>query len=238
VIVRETSDDLIDAAAADLFFHAHNCVRTFGDFQLALSGGSSPEPLYRRLMYDPQLRDLPWKRTHLWVVDERRVPFDDDRSNFKMIRDTLVFQSDIPREQVHPINAMSPTADSEYEQELRSVLEWREKGHDRLDYVLLGLGEDGHTASLFPHSPALDARGRLVLINEGPTVTPPGRVTMTFELINAARFIGVYAPGAKKRGAVARLVAGGESVADLPISGVAPIGGELRWYLDREACPP
>src|SRR5687768_12288568 len=89
VVIRETPDELIDAVAADLFFQAVACARTFGDFHLALSGGSTPEPLYARLMYDPNYRDLPWKRTHLWIVDERRVPPDDERSNFRMIRETI-----------------------------------------------------------------------------------------------------------------------------------------------------
>jgi 6-phosphogluconolactonase len=236
VVVRETGDELIDAAAADIFFQAANCVRAFGDFHLALSGGGTPEPLYRRLMYDPRYRDLPWKRTHLWIVDERRVPFTDERSNFKMIRETIVDHSDIPREQVHPMMALRETAAEDYEKELRSVLEWREKGHDRLDYVLLGIGGDGHTASLFPGSPALKAEG-FVAVNEGPTVTPPDRVTMTYNLINASRFIGVLVMGENKKPAVARVEARREGPEELPIAGVSPIAGEMRWYLDREACP-
>jgi 6-phosphogluconolactonase len=237
VVVRETAEDLIDAMAADLWFQSKACVRTFGDFQLAVSGGSTPEPLYRRMMYDPNYRDLPWKRTHLWIVDERRVPFEDDRSNFKMIRETLAEPSDIPREQTHPIPAMEPDADVRYEAELREILGWREKGHDRLDYVILGMGADGHTASLFPGSPALHAKNRLVVINAGPKVTPPDRVTMTFELLNASRFIAVMVVGEKKREAIARVVSGRETVETLPIMGVRPVGGELRWYLDRAACP-
>ena len=240
VVVRESVEELIDAIAADLFFQAKACVRTFGDFHLALSGGTTPEPLYRRLMYDPTYRELPWKRTHLWIVDERRVPADDERSNFRMIRDTLVDQSDIPAEQVHPIRALSPTADSDYEAELREHLGWREKGHDRLDYVLLGMGADGHTASLFPRSPALESRGRLVLINAGPTVTPPDRVTMTFDLLNASRFIGVMVTGEKKKPMVAAVAASRHdrrTAAELPILGIRPLAGELRWYLDAPACP-
>jgi len=242
VIVREGPDELVDAAAADLLFQAKGCVRAFGDFHLALSGGTTPEPLYRRLMYDPNYRDLPWKRTHLWIVDERRVPVDDDRSNFKMIKETLVIHSDIPAEQVHAIPAMSDTADVEYEAQLKEHLGWREKGHDRLDYVILGMGADGHTASIFPYSPAVDAEGRLVVMNSGPTVTPPDRVTMTFDLINASRFIGVMATGSKKREVLARVIEAGtrrrrEMVEALPILGVAPLAGELRWYLDRAVCP-
>lgn len=237
-VTARTVDRLIDLLAADLLVHAVNCVRTFGDFHLALSGGSTPQPLYERLMYDPAYRSLPWRRTHLWIVDERRVPFEDARSNFKMIDETIVDHADIPREQVHPIFAMSDSADAEYEKTLRETLAWREKGHDRLDFVLLGMGADGHTASLFPHSPALREGERLVRINAGPTVTPPNRVTMTYPLINASRVVAVMVTGASKAAMVQRVALGHESCEDIPIKGVRPVGGELRWYLDAEACVP
>lgn len=237
VILRPNLEELIDAIAADMLFQAHGCVRAFGDFHLALSGGSTPEPLYRRLMYDPAYRGFPWVRAHLWIVDERRVPFDDPRSNFAMIRDTLVTHSGIPPEQVHPISPLSPTADTDYEREIREHLGWREKGHDRLDYVLLGMGEDGHTASLFPRSPALLDGGRLVLMNTGPAVTPPDRVTMTFRLLNSARFVAVMVAGDRKRGAVARAAGRQEAIDDLPVLGLCPLAGEQRWYLTHDACP-
>mgnify|MGYP000865287733 CR=1 FL=1 len=238
VVLRESVDELIDAMIADLLVHANGCVRAFGGFHLALSGGSTPEPFYRRLMYDPACREFPWKRTHLWIVDERRVPFEDDRSNFKMIRETIVAQSDIPAEQVHPMRATEPDADEKYERVLREMLEWREKGHDRLDYVLLGMGADGHTASLFPNSPALDApRDRLVASNAGPTVTPPDRVTMTYTLLNASRFIGVMVTGSGKRATLTKIAARQVGPRQMPILGVRPLGGELRWYIDEAACP-
>lgn len=260
VIVREDLDGLLDAMAADLLVHANNCVRAFGDFHLALSGGSTPTPFYRRLMIDPGLREFPWKRTHLWIVDERRVAFDDERSNFTMISELIGDHAGIPGEQVHPIFALADDADAAYERTLRETLAWREPGHDRLDYVLLGMGADGHTASLFPRSPALtDPSGpnhRLVRINSGQGVTPPDRVTMTFTLLNASRFIAVMVTGAGKRAAVARVSATAARlssgpvlsdadrglIADLPILGIRPLagpggGGELRWYLDDDACP-
>lgn len=244
VVVRESADEVIDAALADLFMHALACARAFGDFHLALSGGGTPMPMYRRLMYDPAYREFPWTRTHLWIVDERRVPFDDDRSNFRHIDEIIGHHSGIPREQVHPIRATEPDADAAYERLLRDTLEWREKGQDRLDYVLLGMGADAHTASLFPRSPALrPAPGgpQWVRINAGPSVTPPDRVTMTYQLINAARFIAVLATGAAKRPTIARVAAAASlsppPIDDLPILGVRPVAGELRWYLDAEACP-
>ncbi len=236
VTAESTVDRLIDLLAADLMIHAANCVRTFGDFHLALSGGSTPLPLYERLMIDPNYRSLPWRRTHLWIVDERRVPFDDPKSNFRSISETIVDHADIPREQVHPIFAMSETADVDYEQQLKDTLGWREKGHDRLDFVLLGMGSDGHTASLFPNSPALRETQRLIRINAGPTVTPPDRVTMTFPLINASRVVAVLATGSAKADALHRVVHSHESAESLPIKGIHPVGGELRWYLDSAAC--
>lgn len=237
VIVRQDIDDVYSALAADILVHAHNCVRQFGDFHLALSGGSTPMPLYRRLMVDPAYRDLPWKFTHLWIVDERRVPFTDDKSNFGHIKELIADHSDIPGANVHPMRVMEERPDDLYEAELRECLAWREKGHDRLDFVLLGMGNDGHTASLFPGSPAIGVRDRLVVVNSGPTVTPPDRVTMTYPLINASRFIAVLVSGGGKREKLAKLALNRSTVSDLPISGVRPVGGALRWYMDAAACP-
>ena len=238
VVVRDTPDDLIDAIAADMYFQARACVRAFGDFHLALSGGSTPEPLYRRLMWDPSLRQFPWKKTHLWQVDERCVALDDDRRNWKMIGGLLLDHSDIPREQAHPMPVEDPEGDMAYERELRSALEWRERGHDRLDYVLLGMGNDLHTASLFPGSVALDApAGRLAVFNDGPGVVPPRRMTLTYEMLNASRFTCVMVTGEGKRDAIARAAGDAPPPAQAPVLGVRPLGGVLRWYLDEAAGP-
>jgi 6-phosphogluconolactonase len=235
VSVQRTKDQVIDSVAADLMVHAMNCVRTFGDFHIALSGGSTPFPLYERLMYDPNLRTLPWARTHLWIVDERCVPFDHEKSNYRQIRDIIVDHSGIPAEQAHPMAAMLPDAAERYERELREHLGWREKGQDRLDFVLLGMGDDGHTASLFPGHEVLDERDRLVAKCIGPRVTPPDRITMTYPLINAARFVAVMLCGASKVKTVARVALGNEDRHVLPILGVRPLAGELKWYLDAAA---
>lgn len=236
VEARPTVDDVIDALAADLIVHSENCVREFGDFHLALSGGSTPVPLYERLMYDPDCRRVPWRRTHLWIVDERCVPFDDERSNFRMIRETIVDHADIPPEQVHPVFATADDADSDYERRIKEQMLWREKGQDRLDFVLLGMGADGHTASLFPGSAALDETIRLVKKVHYDAVDPPDRITMTYNLINAARFVAVLVTGAKKAAMLDRVATGRDSSRELPIKGVAPTAGELKWYLDAGAC--
>jgi len=260
VVLREDVEGVVGALAADLMLHALNCIRVFGDFHLALSGGSTPLPLYRRLMIDPVFREFPWTRTHVWMVDERRVPSDDERSNFLAINETIGLHSGIPAEQLHPMPAMTDAADLAYQRELRESLGWREKGHDRLDFVLLGVGTDGHTASLFPRSPALMAditaavpaqsslnepRAELVRLNTGPAVTPPDRVTLSLPMINASRFIAVLVTGEGKRPIVERIIrahlapgTAPESPADLPILAIRPLAGELRWYIDHAASPP
>lgn len=249
VVLRPTEDEIIDALAAEILLLAIQCVRQIGDFHIALSGGSTPMPLYRRLMYDPAYRQLPWARTHLWIVDERRVPFEDDRSNYGHLHDVIVSHSGIPPQNVHPIQATAEDADTRYEQELRTSLARREPGFQRLDFILLGMGNDAHTASLFPHSPALfdtpGAEPRLAKINAGPRVTPPDRVTMTYETINSARQIAVMVVGEGKRATIERVsraytenqASGTLPYEELPILGVRPRSGELRWFMDAAACP-
>jgi 6-phosphogluconolactonase len=236
VFVAETTDKLIDLLAAELVAQAAACIHQFGDFELALSGGATPQPLYERLMYDPNCRQLPWARTHLWLVDERCVPLDDERSNFRMINEIIVEHSGIPREQVHPIPALSDAADVEYEAQLREVLQWRQRGQDRLDFVLLGMGADGHTASLFPYNDVLGESRRLVRCVEANTADPPRRVTMTLPLINAARMVAVLVTGSEKAETISRIAQGDAPMEALPITGVRPAQGELKWFLDAAAC--
>lgn len=236
VIVGSTADDVIDHLAADLVLHAANCVRHFGDFHLALSGGKTFDLLYRRLMYDPNYRSLPWRRTHLWFVDEHCVALDDERSNYRLIRETIGDHADIPREQFHPILADSETADRDYEAQIREALAWREKGQDRLDYVLLTMEADGCTAGLFPGSPLLREEEHLVRRSPGLDAASTDRVSLTAPFMNAARFIAVLVTGSEKAEAVQRLASGRETSDEMPIKGIAPMNGALKWYLDGPAC--
>ncbi len=236
VIAKVSVEHLIDLLAAELVVQAKLSVRQFGTFHLALSGGSTPLPLYERLMYDPNCRSLPWAHTHLWIVDERCVPFDDDRSNYQMINETIGLHSGIPSEQLHPIAAMSQSAETEYESQLRELLSQREAGEDRLDFILLGMGTDGHTASLFPNNEAINERVKIVRKVEDKNVDPPQRITMTFPLINSAREIAVLVTGETKAPMIERIASGHESMDELPIKGVIPTNGSLKWYLDAGAC--
>lgn len=245
VIVRETPNDVFDALAADFHMHCLNCAKAFDSFHMALSGGSTPMPFYKQLLFDPQHRALPWDKAHLWIVDERRVPFEDEKSNYGALRDIFVEHSGMPRSHAHPMNPERDDADIAYEAEVVSTLSARGRHRDRLDFVLLGMGDDAHTASLFPRTAPVLEKRRLVRMNEGKGVTPPPRITMTLPLINAARFVAVLVIGKKKRETIARVQRAFERentpsdslVMDLPILGVRPMAGDLRWYLDADACP-
>ena len=238
VHIADDVEQLYDDLGAALLGAAQQAVEQRGVFHLALSGGSTPEKFYMRLVMEPVYRALPWQKTHLWMVDERRVPFDDDRSNWKMIQETLVDHLPMRRGQKHPMQVMEDDPAGLYEKELCDVFACRPQ-NPRLDFVLLGMGDDCHTASLFPHSHALRVNDSLVAVNEGPHVTPPPRVTMTYALLNAARELAVMVTGEKKAAAIRRIEAacgaGGGDATEMPITGIDPIDGELTWYLDRAA---
>lgn len=248
VVLRETPDDVLDAASADLLIQANNCVRAFGDFHLAVSVCEETVPLLRRVMYDLGLRDLPWKRTHLWITDERAVGPEGEQSRFALLRDLVVDQSDIPTEQTHSIPPLSAEPDRKYEAELRETLAWREKGHDRLDYVLLGLGDDGSVAGLYPGAAGSPDDRLAVLTGQGADErrgTEEGAmsaVTLTPAMINAARLIAVMATGVGRRPVLTTMAqrrgaSGSPSPITVPAMRLAPLAGELRWYLDHEATP-
>ena len=228
-------DELYEQLGALLMACAFEAVGSRGEFHLALSGGSTPERFYMCLVTDPHFRHLPWKQTHVWVVDERRVPETDERSNWKMMTESLVAHVPVRRRQTHPMPVMDADPAAKYEAALRDAL----GDEGRLDFVLLGMGDAGHTASIFPHSDAVHVRDRWVTVNDGPQVRPPPRVTMSCPRRNAARRIIVLVTGEKKtarlRDVDQRMADAGPDPERLPITGIDPTDGKLTWYLDNPA---
>lgn len=223
----ETDAEAVAAtAAADL---ARLLEGGEGPFHLALAGGRTPERLYRRLAG----MDLPWHRLHVWFGDERAVPPDDPDSNERMSREALLDRVPIPPGRIHPMRPAVTTIRRDaaaYRQELSEELPQDAAGWPVFDLVLLGLGADGHTASLFPGSCALHEAHRSVVANYAPKLRA-WRLTLTYPAINAARRVWLLATGAEKAGAVARLRAGDASA---PAARLAP-AGEYRILLDRAA---
>lgn len=232
VFVAADSDELHHQMSSDLLAHGLNCGRAFSDFHMALSAGDDMVAFYRHLMIDPVCRGIPWKKTHLWCTCETAADAMASDSTWSTIEGFFGNHSGVPRTQQHPIPTHTRSPARRYESEIRSVLEWRERGQDRLDYVLLELQPDGSIAALTPLCDAIYETNRLLMTSGDPPVT-----TMTFSLINSARLIGVVATGEKVRPVLERIIAGDGSVASIPARGLDPIGGILMWYLDRAACP-
>ncbi len=239
IVVDDAIDDLIDRVASALMREALDGLAKRGVFHLALSGGSTPVRLFRRMVIDPRYRAMPWGHTHVWMVDERCVHEDDPASNWRMFREHLVDHVPIPAEQLHPMPAIAAGGDEAYEQDLRRHITVRDaRGTPRLDHVMLGMGGDGHTASLFPNTGALVENDRLVVFNDGDTVAAPRpRMTMTYRPINAARSIAVLVTGSTKYAMLRRVAREAGPTPGLPITGVHPThaDAELVWYLDGEA---
>lgn len=227
VVVRPTELEIADAIAADFYIHAVNCVRTFGDFHAALPGGRTPQALYRTLMLDPAYRDMPWKKTHIWLVSESTHALP---SAAEVVHDYVVLHGDVPKDQFHPMDLSRRDADAVYSARLREHLGWREKGHDRLDYVLLALGDDGSTAGYPVGERVPEADDRLALFTQHD---PARTLSLSMRVINASRFVAVVATGARKRPGVELAADGGHAG---PLGQIRPVGGTLRWYLDEPAC--
>jgi 6-phosphogluconolactonase len=208
-----------------------------GAFAIALSGGSTPKRLYELLARPPYLDRFPWTRVHWFWGDERFVPYDDPLSNYRMAQESLLAHVPAPPANIHPIptEGLGPEAAARaYEDDLMTFY-----GAGRLDaarplfdVTLLGLGEDGHTASLFPGSAALDERERWTAAVEGVKAEP--RITLTYPLIENSRRIAFLIAGHEKRAVFAAVRRGDQT---LPAARLHPMG-ELIWFTDRAAAGP
>jgi 6-phosphogluconolactonase len=203
---------------------------------VCLSGGSTPQRLYELLREQSYHRRIPWERVHWFWGDERLVPSTDGRSNAGMAWAALLSHAPAPLATVHliPTTSCEPAESAElYERALKTFYGAAELDAARplFDLVLLGLGEDGHTASLFPDSPALRERKRWVTsVEEAGQAPYVPRVTLTLPVLESAREVLFLVSGSAKRHATARVLAG----EDVPAARVRPVG-RVRWFLDRAA---
>ncbi len=233
IVIAADPDALAHEAARRFVSLAREAVKSRGRFSVALSGGSTPDKLYRLLAERPYRARIPWADVHLFWGDERCVPPDDPDSNFAFVKETLISQVPIPPENVHRMRGeLDPErAARAYEHGLQDFF----SGSDVcFDLVLLGLGEDGHTASLFPGSPLLDETDRMVAAaTTGDRDRLAQRVTLTLPAINSARHI-LFLVSGKDKAAVVRSVVKGLDER-LPASRIQPVAGQLTWLLDAEA---
>lgn len=225
--------DLAREAAQRFTSLAREAAASRGRFSVALSGGSTPGALYRLLAREPYQGQIPWEQVHLFWGDERCVPPNDPGSNFRLASDLLIDQVPIPTANIHRVRGeLEPDAAARsYEQDLDDYFCGP---RTRFDLVLLGVGGDGHTASLFPGSPSLRETGRLALAVEAHYGDrPSSRVTLTLPAINSSRHIWFLVTGGSKA-SIVQAVLEGEG-GDLPAQQICPTAGVLTWLLDAGA---
>jgi 6-phosphogluconolactonase len=226
-------ESLSQAAASLVVDQANLAVAARGRFSVALSGGATPRRTYE-LLAAPLLRDqAPWDRVHVFWGDERCVPLNDPRSNARMAREAWLDHVPIPAGQIHPLNcAQSPAAAAQhYEAQLRQCLADQPP---RLDLVLLGLGANGHTASLFPDTPVLDEATRWaasVYVKDQDMY----RVTLTAPFINQARLVVFLVAGGAKAAVLQEVLYGPRDPKRLPAQLIQPQTGEILWLTDLAA---
>ena len=229
-----------DAAAmarrsADLFLDmARESTKERGCFAVAISGGNTPRPLHRLLAEKSDDLEEVWGKTHLFWVDERCVPAEDPASNYGMARQDFIWRIPIPTSQVHPVNGILPPEQGarDYEAILKSFFQVKGCAFPRFDLVVLGVGSDGHTASLFPHHHALGERERWVVAVKGG-YPDMWRVTLTLPVLNASRQVLFLVSGEGKRDIVEKIFeSGGEA---LPVRFIQPGAGSTTWIMDEDA---
>ena len=224
--VIRTKNFVADAAAF-ILEQARKAIVERSEFRIALSGGNTPAPVYTRVAVEAH--DLPWESVRFTFGDERCVPPDDPQSNFRMARENLFVPAAIPEESIMRMRGeIDPQiAAREYEDQLNAIATARGEPIYQHDLILLGLGDDGHTASLFPETAALDEMTRRVVANFVPKFNA-WRLTFTFPLINHARHI-LFLVGASKNPALIERVLAGDQ--KFPAGRVNPVAGEVTWII-------
>lgn len=242
--VFDTEAALFQGAAEKFVAAATAAIAARGRFTVALSGGSTPRGLYERLTSEPFRDQVEWPKVEWFFGDERPVGPDDPESNYRLARETLFTKLGVDEERVHRIQGESErpeAAANEYQKELARVFGAGgaptgagEAGWPSFDLVLLGMGSDGHTASLFPFTSALNVRKRWVAANDVPQLSTR-RYTLTAPVINAAACVLFLVTGVGKAKVLREVLQGRREPKRLPSQLIKPNGGELLWYVDRAA---
>ena len=220
------------AGADEIVRCAKDSIDARGRFTIALSGGSTPQGAHELLA---QHKDLPWEKIYIFFGDERHVPPDDKESNYRAAKESLLSRIPIPTENVHRIRAELPpdVAAQQYEEELRKFFQRPPGEWPRFDLIMLGMGPDGHTASLFPGTAGLNENSRWVVANRVEKLNT-WRITFTFPLINHAAEV-LYLIAGDDKAEVLRDILEGEKKDAYPIQQVQPVNGKLLWIIEKGA---
>jgi 6-phosphogluconolactonase len=234
VRIVNTPTDLFQAAAEEFLSQGNQAIAARGKFSVALSGGSTPRGLFS-LLASGKIPSIPWDKIFFWWSDERHVPPGDPESNYRMANEALLSKVPVPAGNVFRVRAEekdTKLAASEYEQALRRFFALRPGEFPRFDLIYLGIGPDGHTASLFPGSAGLEEKSRLVIANWVEKFKTD-RITFTYPVLNASACVTFLVSGPDKAPVLREVLENPDR--GLPCQQVRPSHGRLVWLLDRAA---
>ena len=221
----------LDVCIRHFIASARQAIEDHGNFYVALAGGNTPKAIYERLTSPPYAEQIEWDKVCLFWSDERSVPPESDESNYKMTMDAGFAKMAIPTSQIHRMKAEENIEESalEYDQIIRHTLK-----NNPFDLVILGMGEDGHTASLFPQTKGLQAKDRLAIANYVPQKNT-WRLTLTLEAINSAHSTAIYVLGASKKHTLLEVFTSEEQFDRYPIQQVGTKENKALWIIDDAA---
>lgn len=231
-----TPQELFAAAAEEVVRAANQAVAQRGRFTIALSGGSTPKSLYNLLATNARTT-FPWDQTYFFWSDERHVPPSDPESNYRMADEAMLSKVPVAASNVFRIPAENPNADAAaqvYDQTLQKFFQLKPGEFPQFDLILLGIGPDGHTASLFPESAGLQEKSRLVIANWVEKFRT-SRITFTLPVLNAAHTVAFLVSGTDKAPALHAVLEENAPGERYPAKLVHPSDGKLIWFLDRAA---
>lgn len=234
VLIFDSPDEVAQAAAARFVELGQEAISARGRFAVALAGGSTPKRVYELLASEAYKEQLDWSKVHIFFGDERCVPPDDAESNYRMANEVLLSRVELPSKNIHRMNGVGDAIANArlYEDEMRTF--FNNAAWPRFDLILLGMGDDGHTASLFPGTEVLTEREAWVA---GPWVDKLGayRITLTAPAINNAAQIVFLITGENKAARLAEVLKGEHDPMRLPAQLIKPLDGSLHWLVDRAA---
>ena len=234
IIITDDARELARIAANIFMSTAKDCVTQGNLFTVAISGGSTPRDMHKFLAEEPYRSDIPWNKTHIFWVDERCVSVDDPASNLGLAKKDFLERIPIPLEQIHSMPGESAPEEGakNYQEEMEKVFRAKEEDLPIFDLIFLGMGKDGHTASLFPGAKSPRAPGRWVIAVKGgdPNVY---RLTLTYDVLNRAKRVYFLVSGKEKAPTVKTVLE--NKNAHLPSQVIQPVKGKLTWLLDKEA---
>jgi len=234
--VLTTPQELFAAAAEEIVHLTNEAVAKRSRFTIALSGGSTPKALYNLLATNARAT-LPWDRMYFFWSDERHVPPTDPDSNYRMADEAMLSKVPVPPGNIYRMPGENPDADATaeaYESSLRKFFQVKAGEFPKFDLILLGLGPDGHTASLFPGTAGLQEKSRLVIANRVEKLNTD-RLSFTYPLINAAREVAFLVSGTDKAAVLCSVLEENVPGEQYPAKLIEPTDGKLVWFLDRAA---